>query len=400
LRFDPQQGAGVVSAIAAEQPLDVSAVWRTLRFPAVLIVIGGVLVTILAIVGRSSNDTPLDPRNAAPTGAHALSALLRDRGITVSIADDVGELDSSSATTIVVSDPLDLSAAALNAIGATASTVVLVDPPQNALSALGVAATPNAQIGATALAPNCNLAAAVTAGSVRIDGDLYAVSGGATGCYTRAGDAALVDASRANGATTIVLGSSSTLTNARLADQGDAALGLGLLDTPVVQWVPDGLHVGVVPHGQQGLLNLLPPRLLWATLQLFIALMVLALWRARRLGRPVVEPLPVVVRAAETVEGRARLLHAARARGAAAASLRTAAIRRLSHALRMGPDEGPASITAVVAERTHTAAGEISSLLYGGEPPDDAALVKLAQDLPRLETTVRRDDGSAPGGQQ
>jgi hypothetical protein len=389
-----------VSVIAAEQPFDLSALWRALRYPAVLVVIGGALVTILAIVGKASNGTPLDPRNDSPNGAHAISALLADRGVAVSIADSVAELDSSAATTIVVANPLDLSAAALNAVAATASTVVLVDPPPKALSMLGVAATPNAQIDATALAPNCSLAAAVTAGSVRIEGDLYAVSGGATGCYTRAGDAALVESKRDNGATTIVLGSSSTLTNARLADQGDAALGLGLLNTPAVQWVPDGLHVGVVPRGRQGLLNLLPPRLLWATLQLFIALVLLALWRARRLGRPVVEPLPVVVRAAETVEGRARLLHAARARGAAAASLRAAAVRRLSHTLRMGPDEDPASVTALVAERTNTPAGDINSMLYGGDPPDDAALVQLAQDLPRLETTVRRDDGSAPGGQQ
>jgi hypothetical protein len=197
-----------------------------------------------------------------------------------------------------------------------------------------------------------------------------------------------------------VLGSSSTLTNARLADQGDAALGLGLLDTPAVQWVPDGLHVGVVPNSQQGLLNLLPSRLLWATLQLFIALIALALWRARRLGQPVVEPLPVVVRAAETVEGRARLLHAARARGAAATSLRAAAVRRISHTLRLGPDEDAASVAALVAERTHASAGEVNSLLYGGEPQDDEALVQLAQELPRLETTLRRDDGSVPGGQQ
>jgi len=140
--------------------------------------------------------------------------------------------------------------------------------------------------------------------------------------------------------------------------------------------------------------------LLWATLQLFIALVVLALWRARRLGRPVVEPLPVVVRAAETVEGRGRLLHAARARGAAAASLRAAAIRRLSQVLRLGPDEDPDSITELVTERTRAPAGEVNALLYGGEPPDDAALVRLAQDLPRLETTLKRDDGSAPGGQQ
>ena len=54
-------------------------------------------------------------------------------------------------------------------------------------------------------------------------------------------------------------------------------------------------------------------------------MLLLALWRARRLGPVVAEPLPVVVRAAETVEGRARLYRRGGARGQAA---RGAARRR------------------------------------------------------------------------
>ena len=50
----------------------------------------------------------------------------------------------------------------------------------------------------------------------------------------------------------------------------------------------------------------------------------LALWQARRLGPVVAERLPVVVRAAETVEGRGRLYRARRARDRAAAALRAA----------------------------------------------------------------------------
>ena len=62
---------------------------------------------------------------------------------------------------------------------------------------------------------------------------------------------------------------------------------------------------------RHGLFDLLPDRVLWATFQLFIAVVLLALWRGRRIGPVVAEPLPVVVRATETVEGRARLLRAA-----------------------------------------------------------------------------------------
>jgi hypothetical protein len=39
-------------------------------------------------------------------------------------------------------------------------------------------------------------------------------------------------------------------------------------------------------------------------------------------------------------------------------------------------------------------------VLYGDEPVDDASLVRLGQDLPRLEAAVRQDDTPPTGGQQ
>ncbi len=57
-------------------------------------------------------------------------------------------------------------------------------------------------------------------------------------------------------------------------------------------------------------------------IQLGVALLLAALWRARRLGPLVTERLPVVVRASETVEGHARLYRSRRARDRVAATLR------------------------------------------------------------------------------
>jgi hypothetical protein len=389
-----------MTVIAAEQPYELATLWRRLRYPAIVIVIGLALITILAAIGRAPNTGLLDPRNDSPDGAHALAALLSDRGVSVTVANNLSQLDSSGPTTIVVANPYELSERALHAVASSSATVLLVDPLQDALSAFGVTAEPDAQTAATTIGPACTLPAAVTAGSARIAGDLYAVSGDDTACYLQGGDAALIESMRPTGGKTIVLGSPSTFSNAQLAAQGDAALALGLIDTPVVRWVPAGLDAGAAPKSQRGLINLLPARLLWATLMLFIAAVVLALWRARRLGPPVAEPLPVIVRAAETTEGRARLLHAGRARGAAARSLRLASVQRLSHILRLSPDEDSASITALVAERTTRPATEVSSLLYGGEPADDAALVHLARELSKLEASVHHDARSTTGGQQ
>jgi hypothetical protein len=388
-----------MTVAVAEPPIDVTAVWRRIRYPVVLVVIGLALVTVLAAIGAEGHHAPLDPRSTAPDGAHALEVLTEQRGVPVTLATTIGQINDSATTTVVISQPGELSEAALHAVAASAATVVLVDPADPALRAFDVPATQDAVTLATTVDPGCATTAAVTAGSARLSGDLYAVSGAAARCYVVNGDAGLVTSTRPNHAETYVFGSPSTLSNAELANSGDAALALGLLDNDAVQWVPGGLGGGAAPADRRGLVHLLPPRLLWATLQVGIALLLLALWRARRLGKPVVEPLPVVVRAAETVEGRGRLMRAAHSRDLAAGSLRAASIRRLARRLGLGSDPDRAALVGVVAERTATSEPTVDSVLYGDVPPDDPALVRLAQQLDRMETGVRQDDPTTTGGQ-
>jgi hypothetical protein len=131
------------------------------------------------------------------------------------------------------------------------------------------------------------------------------------------------------------------------------------------------------------------------------------------------EPLPVVVRASETTEGRGRLYAAARARDIAAAALRAGLRARLADRLAVpnartgargtvragavaaelahGPD--PAVLVASVAERTGRASSDIHALLYGAGGPlapgntratklDDAALLRLAEALDDLDRQV------------
>ena len=56
----------------------------------------------------------------------------------------------------------------------------------------------------------------------------------------------------------------------------------------------------------------------WIVWQLWLVVVLVALWKGRRLGPLVAEQLPVVVRASETVEGRGRLYRSRRARDRAA----------------------------------------------------------------------------------
>jgi hypothetical protein len=410
-----------MSSVAATPGVDVGALWRSVRFPAILTVIGLGLVAVLALIGRSPNTVPLDPRNADADGTHALAALLAARGVTVSEPSRLADVTGASGdATVVLANPDRLSTGALRAIATSAASVVLLAPSDRALAAFGLPLSLDAVTPRETLSPQCALPAATVAGSVQITGDLYALprtraAGAAPGtaltaaCYGESGDAALIVGTRPGGAPTIVMGSTATLTNAGLAADGDAALALGLLtESPEtgaqsvtsVRWVSGSLGGGPVPSSRIGLEHLLPPRLIAAVVQLFIALVILALWRARRFGKPVVEPLPVVVRAAETVEGHARLMHAARARSSAARALRTATLRRLSHLLRLGTDDDDEALAGLVTQRSGLPAAEVRSVLYGDDPRDDDALVRLAQQLPGLESAVRDGAGRTSGGQR
>ena len=107
-----------------------------------------------------------------------------------------------------------------------------------------------------------------------------------------------------------------------------------------------------------------------------------------RAGAHNYHPLPVVVRAGETTAGHARLMHANRARGEAAGQLRAAARQRLGARLGVPPGASADRLIATVASRTGRPPGDVGSLLYGPEPGDDAALVRLDHDLEALTVEV------------
>jgi hypothetical protein len=111
----------------------------------------------------------------------------------------------------------------------------------------------------------------------------------------------------------------------------------------------------------------------------------LVLWRARRLGGIVSEPLPVSVRAAELVEGHGRLYARAGARDRAAAALRAATADRVARRLGLPRGAGPDAVVAAVAPLTGRPAADLTAVLSGPPPADDAQLVRLANELDRLE---------------
>lgn len=188
-----------------------------------------------------------------------------------------------------------------------------------------------------------------------------------------------------------LLGDGAALTNQHLGEDGNAALAMRLLGThPRLVWYLPVPGDPAFAEGRESITGLLPDGWVFGGIQLAVAAVLFGLWRARRLGPVVTEPLPVVVRAAETTEGRARLYRRSGAAGHAAAILRDAAVARIATALSMSGDTEPAAVIAAVSVRSGLPAGEVSQLLYGKGVRGDAELVRLADDLDALEERIRR----------
>jgi hypothetical protein len=125
-------------------------------------------------------------------------------------------------------------------------------------------------------------------------------------------------------------------------------------------------------------------------LQLLLVAAVAALWRGRRMGRLVTEPMPVVVRATEATRGRGRLYRRARAHGHAAAALRAGAATRCAHRLGLAASTPARQLIDAVALATGRSTHEVADLFYGPPPTDDSALATLARNLDDIESEVHR----------
>jgi Domain of unknown function (DUF4350) len=355
-----------------------------------VLVAGLVLVAaiILGVIASQERRGYLDPAGVDSAGARAVVRLLEAQGVQV---DEVRTVDDAVSVgepgdTMLVTVPDLVQRENVQRLVGTGADLVLVGPGN--VSAFDNALQVSGSAQPEELDPGCDLAEAERAGSARLGGVGYAAPSSAQTCYRDEDIAFLVVDTADAGERLVVLGTGDPLTNRYLDEDGNASLALGLLGrNPRLIWFRPSIELAA---GQQASLSeLLPGWVVPVVWQLGIAAVLAAWWRARRLGPVVTEPLPVVVRAAEATEGRARLYRRGRARGHAAAALRDASSARLRSLLGLPRDTSSQGITDAVASRLDKAPRDVGAVLAGPAPSDDAALVELAHDLDRLEQEVR-----------
>lgn len=417
--------------------------WHRIAIPIGVVVLLLVVTWITHAVDQPDRDDPgfLSSVNTDDDGGSRLAAELRARGVAIQRTTSTRRalsLASDDGFTLFVPAPALVHPLYLPLLvdPAERARVVLVDPSQRVLDDADMPLTTADRrwaartVGTAADGRPCPLPEVRAAGSAAALRQRYTDASGLDYGADRCYDGGLVR-SRWRGNDVVVVGASDPFRNDRIDERGNVALAAGLLsaynlviwldldgpespppyhpDGDLEPWSPApgepapfdaGDADGGSPDGSEEddgepgpsrqanppdeanpLWNAFPPWF-WALLvQLAVAVVLAMLWRARRLGPPVTEPLPVTVASAETVFGRGRLYQRARAYGPTADTLRAATLHRLLPAFSLPPETGPDEVAAAVAARTGRSRTEVHHLLYGPAPATNRELLDLARAL-------------------
>ena len=367
------------------------------RTPALIVVAILLVVAVLGVVTARDavRGGALDPENPSPSGARAVARVLEQHGVQVSVVRRAAQLARARVdgdTTVLVTSPGNLGRAGSREVELRtlrAGAVVLAGPGRTVLEALALPLQPADAGNGRRTGAGCDdpLLSGLSLQVSRSIG--YRGTGPSlTPCFRSGGSPAALVVRVDRGAPVYAVGGTDLFTNDRV-DRGDnAAAALRLLGRHrrLLWYVPD---VRDVVAGDTGSFAAqLPEGLFPALALLLVATLATMFWRGRRLGPLVVEPLPVVVKAVESTQGRGRLYRRVRDREHAAAVLRAAASRRLATRLRLPPDGARGGLVDAVARSTRSDPRAVHDVLVARRVPDDAALIRLAADLAALEKEV------------
>ncbi len=353
----------------------------------------GLAVVISTQLAPKGDALPLSMHNAGPDGAKAVTEILGRHGVAVkdvaSFAAAAAALSDRPGATLLLYDRNGfLDQSRLQELRASAGRVVLVTPRLATLKALdaGISQAGVVPESSPLLEPGCGLSDPAAAGPVSgTGGFLY---DGGTVCYRPPGTTAGLLAGTADGGLT-VLGSTALLNNGGLGSHGHAALALRTLGSSGdLVWYLPGLADAAASRSTKTLDELAPDWVAFLGPWLVFVAGLAIVWRGRRLGPLVFEPLPVVVKAVETAEGRARLYQDSHALDRARDNLRAGTLVRLAQALRLGSQATADDVAAAAARHLGRAATDVTGLIQE-QPRTATRLVQWSQELDKLENEVR-----------
>ncbi|MBI5161634.1 MAG: DUF4350 domain-containing protein [Micrococcales bacterium] len=373
---------------------------RRRRRALVWVGIGVVLVVAIVVALVSSGSTArieLGAEDPSPIGSKALVQVLRDQGVDVRVTASlaatrraVQDAGAERTTVLAYDEQGILQTAQWRRLGASGARLVVVQPYVETLDALAPEVTPRG--GGSGTASGCRLGGLRPADRVTATGERYAMTPGPGAADARVclGSAsrgyALVRTGSPSGAEVAIVGNAEAFQNGRVLDRANGAYALGLLGerATLVWYLPGDADL---PRGP-GDVPLVPPW--YAPTMGLLVLVALAgiLWRGRRFGPLAIENLPVIVPAAETMEGRARLYARSSARLRALDALRIGAIQRIARDCGRPRVATVQEIVDAAAAATGLPRAEVARTVLDAVPSGDADLMRLSAAHADLERRV------------
>jgi hypothetical protein len=352
------------------------------------LVLVGVFVATLVGVQMPNGRGSLDPEGVGDSGGMALAEILRDQGVDITVARTTTEARAAlrDGTTLALANPYTLTDDGVRDLIAPAERVVFLSSGTHLLSLLDIGE--NAAADSAAVGPSCDVREFADVGTIRPD-RVFRPAAGVEGCFGTGGAAAvLID--EADGQTRAVVEGARLFSNAYLAENGNAALGLALLGQTdrLVWYVPSFEDTDIEAQSPDTLGSLTPGWVTPAILLLLLTGLAAALWRGQRFGPLVAETLPVTVRASETMHGRARLTAKSGDAAHAAEAIRDGTRRRLARRLGLAVHATADEVADAASDRLRIPRGTLQSVLQGALPADDPALVEYSRRLRELEDAV------------
>ncbi|CAM3576006.1 DUF4350 domain-containing protein [Occultella aeris] len=398
----PAAGAPGPSIVArgrrvdAPEPAD-SAPERTNRRTVIVIVVAVVVLILAAVAlgrgGQSRSDIPLAPNNPAPEGARAAAQILGEHGVDVTLATRTSAVLAQDAadTTLVIVGADELNSDQMTALADTQADVVLLGLGYASFEDLTWAVQVESGGTQAARSAECTDPDAEAAGTIDTAGPGISGLSRVEICFPFEDGAGAYAVWQEEGRTWRALPNGFPASNEGLALEGNAALVLRALGQheQLLWYVPDPNDPFTLDDGGATAPQtfFLPDAVVY---QLLVVALAVVIWRGRRLGRVVVEPLPVVVRAAETTRGRGRLYRRAGAHAHAGAALRAGTLARVGARIGLPTSANPDQVIDSLVRATGRSPDELEHLLYGPPPTDDASLVALTQALDTMESEVHR----------
>jgi hypothetical protein len=342
---------------------------------------GAAILLAVFLIGRPGGDgPPLDPSSSGRLGTRALVLLLEDLGADVSVRDGAPEADDDVA--LVLSDALDDGQRAEVRRHVDGGGRLVVADPSSSLQPF-----PVGDVLRDRRLRGCEVPALSGVGTVDpVGGVGFAVPATGTACFEGDGGAFVAVADVGRG-TVVGIGGAGMLTNTSLGEADNAVLAAALL-APQPGTRVAIVRPAAVGGGTRSLGDLVAPGVKGALVQLGVGFLLYALWRARRLGRPVPEPQPVPLAASELVVAVGNLLQQAGRRDQAGALLRADLHRRLAERLGLPLDAPVEVVAATAAARTGIPAERVRAALTSAPLPGDDELVSLSAEVAAVEEVV------------